>query len=242
MMSLLPMMYDLNQTDSLQEDLKEVYELDFNNTSRHSSQARYFQDEEYVYSSAPICTNSSSIDRIEDIENISFWIEGVFQLIVGIFGVIVNLAVIPILCNASMKSRFNRLLACLLVLHTIYICLSFTFYFGRTAIMGASGGWFTVFFSYVLYPLGPLILHSTTFFTVLMARQRYLAIRHPIEYRTSELNTNPSKHAATRLLLALITTAIFVSPLFFETSVERDNVGRIVSINETHFQYVSESL
>ena len=71
-----------------------------------------------------------------------------------------------------------------------------------------------------------------------MAKQRYEAMRHPIEYRNSERTSNPSITAAKSVLYAILATAMFVWPRFLETSVEELNVGRTHEFNRTHFQYV----
>ena len=124
------------------------------------------------------------ISQIDQIQAFSFWIEGICQFTVGIVGIISNLLAIPILCSSKMKSIFNRLLICLLSLHTVYlICVILS------EIMwpawddnpqSLSKVWFIFSFSYVLHPLRQLMRYSSTYFTALMARQRYLAIRPPI--------------------------------------------------------------
>ena len=174
----------------------------------------------------------------ETIRNVSFWLQGVFKFIIGIIGVISNLAAIPTLCHQSMKSIFNRLLISLLVLHTIYL-LAVIF----TQMMWPDWenhpkDWFIVLFIFVLNPLQPLMLCSTTLITILLARQRYLAIRHPIEYRNSTIAVNPCTYAMKSLLFVLIASGLFALPMYFETSLGYTLVGAIEDINGTHFQYV----
>lgn len=174
----------------------------------------------------------------ETIGNISFWLQGIFKFIIGIIGVISNLAAIPTLCHQSMKSIFNKLLISLLVLHTIYL-LAVIF----TQMMWPDWenhpkDWFIVLFIFVLKPLQPLMLYSTTFITILLARQRYLAIRHPIEYRNSTIAVNPCIYATKSLVFVLIASGLFALPIFFETSLGYTVVGAMEDINTTHFQYV----
>ena len=181
--------------------------------------------------------------QLEKIENVSFWMEGVFQLTIGFIGITSNLAAIPILCVNAMKSIFNKLLICLLLIHTVYL-------FG-VLLMGImwpewksndkklTEVWFIVLFSFVVYPLQQLMLYSSTFITTLMARQRYLAIRHPIEYRNSTIATNPWIPAMKHLILVLSLSGALCIPLFLETSIKHNRYGTIKSVNKTHFQYVS---
>ena len=194
--------------------------------------------------SIQICNdNGLQVEDDESISNVSLWIEGFFQFLVGIIGVISNLVAIPILCSTSMKSIFNKLLICLLTLHTIYL-------FGAllTVVMwppwepstnSTSEGWFLVLFSFVLYPSQNVMLYASTFITMLMARQRFLAIRHPIEYRNSTLTINAWVPAVKSLMFVLIVSGVFTLPQFFETSVINDEVGLLRDVNETHFRYVS---
>jgi hypothetical protein len=198
-------------------------------------------------SSTPPNTKMCSEDSLEDnqqheiIKNVLFWIEGVFQIIVGVIGIVSNLVAIPILCSPSMKSIFNKLLICLLILHTIYICgvISKGMIWQRldNDENRKSEVWSTIVFSYV-YPLPELMLYSSTFITMLMARQRYLAIRHPIEYRNSNLTTNPWVPAIKSLILVLTAALLLTFPLFLETSLKSE-VSSSFETNATHFQYVS---
>ena len=175
----------------------------------------------------------------ETIQNVSFWLQGVCKLIIGIIGIVSNVAAIPTLCSRKMKSIFNKLLICLLTLHTIYISGAIL-----TQIMWPDwerpkDAWFIVLFSYVLYPLEPLMLYASTLITTLLARQRYLAIRHPIEYWNSNITVNPCIYAMKSLAFVLVVSGLFTVPLFFETSLGYTRVGEIKDINETQFQYVS---
>ena len=228
-------MYSTHRGPGFEEDLIELYNLDFNTPLNQSSTKE-------LTNGALVCINNSNIAPHEQaIDSNSFWIEGVLQYVVGVLGIFANLSAIPALCSSRLRSLFNRLLASLLLLHTAYIILSLVMYAGREAIMGSSGRWFTILYSYLLYPLRPVILHSTTIIIVLMARQRYFAIRHPMEYRNLQQQVNPSIPAAKSLLCAILTTTVFVCPLFFETSVEQYSVGKTRRFNETHFQYVRQT-
>ena len=182
--------------------------------------------------------------HISGIERTSFWVEGVFQLIVGLTGILANISAIPILRQKSMKSSFNTLLICLLILHTVYTSavvlmeiISPTW--DNPRIDGLK---LIVIFYYVLDPLQHLMLHSSTIITVLLARQRYHALRYPIEYRNSNLTTNPWLPAMKAVTLAFISSGAFILPLFFERSIEYEEVASVRDVNDTYFQYVSKSI
>ena len=136
-----------------------------------------------VTSYLTVCNNpNTSSDDLSLIEGATFWTEGVAQSVIGIVGVLMNLFSICILsCDNRLKSLFNRILACLLIVHSLYICSTIANYIGRMYFP------YSLMFAYFLYPLRPLTLHASTLITVLMARQRFLAIRHPVEYRNSNI-------------------------------------------------------
>ena len=185
-------------------------------------------------------------NEIAQIQTFSFWMEGVCQFILGAIGIISNLLAIPILChkrmNKNARSIFSKLLICLLVLHTIYIgCILLmelmwpSWYDNPQRI---SEYWFIFIFSYGLNPLKQLMHYSSTFFTMLMARQRFLAIRHPIEYRNSTLTINPWVSVMKSLSFVILTGSLFTFPLYLETSMKHIEVDRIEEFNSTHFKLV----
>ena len=181
-------MYNPYQEDEYREDLIEYFQDQLQNSSNEQQPASFQNETLLVGGSSAMhwqCVEYRlSLSEIEQIQAFAFWIEGVCQLALVVVGIISNLLAIPILCSSKMKSIFNRLLICLLSLHTVYlICVILS------EIMwpawddnpqSLSKVWFIFSFSYVLHPLRQLMRYSSTYFTALMARQRYLAIRHPI--------------------------------------------------------------
>ena len=190
-------------------------------------------------------TNFTS-NEIQTIDSARFWLEGVFQFIVGSIGIFSNLLAIPILCGRGMQSIFNKLLICLLILHTVYIFSSLVAEamwqpWENDNPQDSTPFWLIILFSFVLHPLKQLMLFSSIFITILMAKQRYMAIRHPIQYRNTIQSENPWRSAMKSLAIVLTTAGVFTFPLFFETSVESYQVGGVVRINASHFQYVSHT-
>ena len=182
--------------------------------------------------------------QLEKIQAVSFWMEGVLQLSICIIGMFSNLTAIPILRANSMKSIFNKLLTCLLLLHTMYLfgvlLIGIMWPQWKVHDEKLNEVWFIVIFVvYVVYPSQQLMLYSSTFITTLMARQRYLAIRHPIEYRNSTIMINPWIPAVKHLVLVLGLAGVLCIPIFFETTIQYSQYGTIISVNQTHFQYVS---
>ena len=81
---------------------------------------------------------------------LSWWLEGIVELLICLTGLIVNCIAIPILCSKKMSSIFNRLLVFLTVFDNLFIvcCIleSMRKYFG-------SSDWHQMVFIYFLYQL-----------------------------------------------------------------------------------------
>ena len=52
---------------------------------------------------------------------ISWWVDGVLQTVIGSMGILINILALPILFSNRMKSVFNCLLTILLVMETFFI-------------------------------------------------------------------------------------------------------------------------
>ena len=89
------------------------------NSSRSASFS--FQESSNLNQWSCVSDNLSTVQS-EELENTQFWIDGVFQSIIGIIGIISNLLAIIVLSRTSIfGSSFGKLLACLLIFHSIYI-------------------------------------------------------------------------------------------------------------------------
>ena len=239
------MIYNYDQENDYYEDGHDFlrFKARFQSSGNETNETVHLQVESSLGKSTSLCTdNRLDMFQFEDVHALSFWMEGVCQFTVGSVGIICNLLAIPLLCGPVMKSVFNKLLICLLTLHTMYIGSVLLIEIMWPAWKNEpriSEAWFIISFSFVLHPLRQFMLYSSTFITVLIARQRYIAIRHPIQYRNTMLSTNPWIPATKSLIFVLVTAALFTFPLFLETSVHSDEVGRVYDINGTHFRYVS---
>ena len=76
--------------------------------------------------------------------------------------------------------------------------------------------------------LQPMLLHASTFLTVMMARERYLAISNPTEYRNATLLQLVDSRIWKRPLLymaaSVAASTLFVLPLNWEGKVAGRNV------------------
>ena len=112
-----------------------------------------------------------SMIQIKQIHWISFWIEGVSQFTLGAMGIVLNLLSIPVLCSMRINSIFNKLLICLLLLHTVYIICILLIQSMWPAwdddSQNISEPWFILSFSYVLRPLQKTMRYSSTFLSLI---------------------------------------------------------------------------
>ena len=187
--------------------------------------------------------NRFTLTEIEQLTTFSFWVEGIVQCGLGLVGIVSNLVAILVISNSKMKTVFNKLLICLMCIHTLFISVVIL-----NEIMWPtwddkpgyySGEFFMYLLAYILDPLQQILRYSSIFITTVMARHRFLSIRHPIAYRNSISSLNPWKSAVKILILVLVVSVILTAPLVLETSVENTSVDSLHGLNQTHFKYVS---
>ena len=109
------------------------------------------------------------------------------------------------------------MLTYLLALHNVFI-LATCYHLLRRHV--GSSQLIDVVFRHFLYLLKPFGLHASTFLTVLMARERHRAIRHPLEYRNACLGVSPWRVAGRYAAAVVAASAAFVAPLYFELSLK----------------------
>jgi hypothetical protein len=162
----------------------------------------------------------------------SFWVEGIGQAFIGILGIIGNVLAISIYRAGGNKfsSIFYQLLICLLLVHTGYISLSLFMFLGRKI----GGKYFIMSYAYILYPLPSLMLHTSTFLTVLLAWHRFCAADKPLDYYIAWRFVNPKWSALKAMMTSLVVGIILVIPLFFEPRVEIERYMKYEEFNSTH--------
>ena len=185
--------------------------------------------------------NKSQSERLE---NLHFWIDGVGQLIIGIIGIISNLLAILVLSRTRIfGSVFGKLMAYLLISHILYIVcvgvneMMYPSWYHHTE--QTSNTSFTIYLCYLARPIGRMMRYASTFFTSLMARQQYLALCYPIQYRNSGLSRNQNIYLIANVMMVLLLSAAFTIPIYFEHSLDVEERITLHDLNATHFKYVS---
>ena len=176
--------------------------------------------------------------------NISFWIEGVLPIIIGIPGILGNVLASIILSGRSMRNSFNFLLIALAVYDSAYVILDILQ--KRSELHSR---FYIILFPYFLYPLEMIAMTGSILLTVAIAIERYTAVHYPISYRQTMKNANAmKKRVATYLIPVTIICIGFNVTKFLEMSyvcndldkTSRLNVTSINSSNETLRNYTDE--
>ncbi len=171
----------------------------------------------------------------EDISIIE-WITGILQSIIGLIGVFGNLLAIMVYLagGPKFKTIFYRLLLCLLLTYTAYIVLTLTSFFGRSF----GDVIFFQVYAHFLYPMPSMMLHASTFLTVMLAWHRFNASERPIEYYVAWKLVNPNTSAGKAITMCLILSLLLVIPLFLEPVVATKHYMTFSKVNSTHVMLV----
>ncbi|TRY73828.1 hypothetical protein TCAL_01922, partial [Tigriopus californicus] len=176
-------------------------------------------------------TFGATTEDLEQVKVVGFLLDVICQSLIGVLGMVGNLLAIYILVKGKkLQSNFNKILTCLLAVHSIYILNSLTL-----EVYKKTGGiTFDIIFSNILYPCKPMLLYTSTLLTMFLTRERYLAIRYPIEYRNAAILGNRWRNACSHLGLCVALSAAFVVPLVFESEVKITQIRSVKIFNETH--------
>ena len=162
-------------------------------------------------------------------EKINFWINGVCTCIVVIIGVILNFFSIYIIWkkyeNANIFYQMLISLLCfdsLVLVTCMNLSLSLAFRVNNAVTMHM--------FPYFSYPLPLIAITASTFMTVAIAHERYLAVKDPLQY--SQHMKTPKLQAQRLKLYLFVVIAISVVvnvPHFIELEVRYVDTSLIVN-------------
>ena len=169
-------------------------------------------------SSELMCRDGSTTEDIELYQKISWWMEGVIQIIINIIGIIANCIAIPVLLSRKLTNVFNRTLAILAVLDAIFnlcdILESVRMFHG-----GDCRDAHIYLFPYLLYPLQNITMVASIYTTVVVAIERYYAVTRPISAFVDD-GHGKWKKVIVFIAPVLVFSVIFNIPTFFEFRVE----------------------
>ena len=164
------------------------------------------------------CRDGSSLDDLKLYEAVSWWIEGVIQIVINVIGIIANCVAIPVLLSRKLTNVFNRTLAILAVLDAIFnmcdIFESIRIFHG-----GECRSLHVYLFPYVLYPLQNITMVASIYTTVIVAIERYYAVTRPISAFVDD-GGGKWKKVLIFIIPVLIISIVFNIPTFFEFRVQ----------------------
>ena len=168
-----------------------------------------------------LCRDGSTGNDLQLYETISWWLEGVIQIIINIIGIIANCIAIPVLLSRKLTNVFNRTLAILAVLDAIFnmcdILESVRMFHG-----GGCRPTHIYLFPYVLYPLQNITMVASIYTTVVVAVERYYAVTRPISAFVDD-GHGKWKKVLVFVTPVLVFSILFNIPTFFEFRVETIN-------------------
>lgn len=168
-----------------------------------------------------------SLDNDDDLalmSTISFWTEGIFEILICIVGLVGNCTTIPILLSAKMSSIFNRLLVFLTIFDNVFIlcCIleAFRKYIYPTEVH-------QIIFIYFLFQVQNIALTCSIYATVVLATERFMAVSKPVEYHimVNASGANPWKRVLAYMLPTIAFGILLNFPKFFELFAARVIVG-----------------
>ena len=151
------------------------------------------------------------------IETTEYYVEGVFLLIIGTFGIIGNVSAIVVFTRQNLQKSFYGLMLSLAAFDLLYITTSILCYgipplspeYKESAIYNYSFAW--------IRSLVQIAMTGSIYFTMAITFERYVTVCHPF-YRVS--HSWPTK----RLVLLLVAFAILYNiPTFFELKCKLRN-------------------
>ena len=93
------------------------------------------------------------------------------------------------------------------------------------------------FYTYFLLEMRPMLLTSSIYITVAMAKKRFDAIKNPVSYHNAQLDAGPCKAILWIFGLELVAFVVSI-PLFLEPMVVDVTFLVRRNLNETHMALV----
>ena len=138
-----------------------------------------------------------------------------------------NTISILLLLSKSMRNSFNKLIATLAIFDLIYLL---TMLLESLRKLGLQTNTHVILSPYFLYPLNSISLMCSIYMTIGITLERFMAVYHPLDYRSRQQDSTSHKHRIISYVCPLLAFSIlFNISKFFESHVVSFKVG-----NETH--------
>ena len=181
--------------------------------------------------------NNSEYSKMDEIENtVNILVNGVCTTIVVIFGVILNCIAINIVWkNYERSNIFYRMLIHLLVVD-IFVLITWT-NFSLYLAYQIRHPYILHMVPYFSYPLTHITITASTFMTVAIAHERYLAVQHPLKYSEGMKSAKSTTNRLRIYLILVILISFGINiPHFMDlevTYIDSSLVDNSTKINST---------
>ena len=161
-----------------------------------------------------------------------FCVNGIITCSCAILGLVLNCITIYILTSKKdLHNLFNRLLLWLLWFDNFVLV---TWLLARIIIdFKVNADIFIWIFPYFTFPFGAISQSASTFMTVTLAHERYVAVRDPMKYNQSNLNPKTQSLRAMMYAIPVIVFSILYNvPFFLCFRLERanENIGKFAVV------------
>ena len=152
-------------------------------------------------------------------DQVSFWVGGIIVCHITITGFILNLRTMYVLVtDSTMKNVFNHLFIALIVNDNI--CLLFMVFETFATNLGFHTVIHDILYPHVTLPLTNISLTASIFLIIVIAHERYVAVRYPISHRQSLISAKFRRMLLLKYIVCvIISTLIINAPKFFEAEL-----------------------
>ena len=183
------------------------------------------------------CGKWNLTEKEENIQKVhGWWIQGLASIIMGCFGVVVNIIMIIVLSSKEFrKIFFNKLIITLTISDILFLIFnvyeSLHLYFVETTYCGLPG-----YIQFISYPSRKITMCFSIYMTVILTFERFSAVTNPITHRNRTIGASLTKQLMKYISpVFLVSFVIFGAPLFFAFKMEEMTLnGNNILINSTN--------
>ena len=144
-------------------------------------------------------------------------------MVICSLGVVGNTIAILLLLSKSLRNSFNKLIATLAIFDLIYLM---TMLLESLKKLGLQTDTHIIISPYFLYPLNSISLMCSIYMTIGITLERFMAVYHPLDYRSREQDSTSNKNRILNYVCPLLCfSIIFNISKFFESQVVSFEVG-----------------
>ena len=163
------------------------------------------------------CNNSLTLTEKQTAEALSWWLDIVAYIAIGIIGLALNILAVRILLSPTMWNNFfNRLIMCLSIYDSLFIIcglLEILRKWMKTVIQ-------QYLFAKFFYPFRSMAMCCSIYTTIVLTLERYQAITSPIQYRNRSANISLGKRLFTYIVPVMLFSFLYYFPKFFDLYIE----------------------